>query len=487
MAEKTTGSIDALHWARQYLSTKAYHSLLNTIQKPLDIAIRINRLKWKSDEAVRKLKERYGWALESVPFCPDGYRVRRAETPPSTTIEHRLGYFYIMEAASMLPAELFDFTGIDKPLMLDLAASPGGKTIHMLDRTGDRGLMIANDASRSRIPALQIVLRNWGTINQAVACFQGETYGSHFSDCFNAVLVDAPCSMQGLRTLDSHAPRPITQNEINTLAARQVRLLESALRAVKTGGQVVYATCTLSPEENESVVAKILQRFPAQVVVDDVCSKLPIAAPGLEQIDEKRLPSSILNTLRIWPHLFGTAGFFAAKLVKQSPIPAVSYTHQTLPLPKERFLALSPQKCKEWYAAILDRFGFALVPVMEKQNLRLAEDHKTLYLMPALVSERFKRLPWLACGMELGKILCDGWQPSHEFVVRFGDQFQTGILVLEDEHLESWLRGEDIRGYIVNKNIKGKVLAIRDRLGRNLGRGKALEDRLKNMLPTRLF
>ena len=127
-------------------------------------------------------------------------QVIQAETPISATPEHRLGFYYIQDAASMLPAELFDLSGTSAPLILDLAASPGGKTTHITARTGDRGLVIANDSSPDRITALRIVLSTWGSINNAITHFPGEKFGTWFPETFDYVLLDAPCSMQGIRT-----------------------------------------------------------------------------------------------------------------------------------------------------------------------------------------------------------------------------------------------------------------------------------------------
>ena len=84
------------------------------------------------------------------------------ETPISQTIEHREGHYYIQDAASMLPVELFDFKNLEDPMILDMAASPGGKTTHLISKTGDHGLVIANDASRDRITALRLILQTWG-------------------------------------------------------------------------------------------------------------------------------------------------------------------------------------------------------------------------------------------------------------------------------------------------------------------------------------
>ena len=246
-----TAMIDPAIWAEMYLPAQEQESLQKVLQSAIPASIRINCLKNDPPKMIADLTKRYCWETERVPFCESGYWIRAGGKAPSSTIEHRLGEYYIQEAASMLPAELFDLHGVDKPLILDRAASPGGKTINLIDRTADQGLVIANDASRSRIPALRIVLENWGAINQAVTCQQGECFGHALPETFDAVLLDAPCSMQGLRSSASHKARPISANEITSLAERQVNLLMSALHCVKTGGEVVYSTCTLSPQENE--------------------------------------------------------------------------------------------------------------------------------------------------------------------------------------------------------------------------------------------
>lgn len=489
--QRSAMSIDQLpkhfEWVEGVLPPAEIRQLLEAMDQPLDISIRINRLKVKPEKAILLWAELYGWETEPVPFCSGGYWIRNADTEPSRTIEHRMGYFYIQEAASMLPVELFDCSGLERPLILDMAASPGGKTTHLADSTNDLGLVIANDASRSRIPALQIVLRSWGTANQAVTCLPGEAFGEMYPNLFDAVLLDAPCSMQGLRTSESHPPRPITENEIGALAARQVRLLESALRAVKTGGQVVYSTCTLTPQENEGVLAEIIRRFPHQIAIADVRDKLPSPALGLDEHQNWKYPLAIRNAVRVWPHRFGTAGFFAAKIVKTGELPETKTRGLRYPPAQQRYRALNHAQSKEYIQIFSNQYGFNLGGLMETQSLRLFEINRQIYLLPSMIIEKFAQLPWISCGMQLGKGLPEGWQPSHEFTARFGDQFTKGVLVLEDEHLEAWQRGEDIRGHSSDPSLKGNIVVVRDGFGRNLGRAKALEKRLRNLLPTRLF
>ena len=387
----------------------------------------------------------------------------------------------------MLPPELFDLAGMPEPLVLDMAASPGGKTTHLAALTGDTGLVIANDGSRSRIPALQIVLRNWGAANQAVTCLPGEAFGGLYPDTFDAVLLDAPCSMQGLRSAESHSSRTITLNEIDSLAARQLRLLESALRAAKPGGQIVYSTCTLAPQEDELVLAALLERFPHQVRIEDVSARLSVSAPAITAIDGRELPQQIRHALRLWPHRLGTAGFFAARLTKTDHLPEAASISARIP-PADMSLRPILRKDKYRIVQVLnDLYGFDLEETLEKGSLDVALHKEQYHLVPAKLTRSFPHLPVLSAGIPLGKPFREGLQISHEFVSRFGDRFKSGVLLLEEGSLASWLKGEDIRGYRCEGAQTGEIYAVRDRLGRNLGRGKLSEDRLKNMLPTDCF
>ena len=456
-------------------------------KQPLNLSLRVNTLKCAPENAMRKWAEIYGWQYESVPYCSSGFWVKQAETAPSSTIEHRLGYYYIQEAASMLPAELFDFDELEHPLILDIAASPGGKTIHLADRSRDHGFIVANDASRGRISALRIVLQNWGAINQAITCLPGELIGALYPEKFDAVLLDAPCSMQGLRASESHKARTITLSEVEALAERQARLLESALQAIKVGGQVVYSTCTLTPQEDEGVLTALLEEFPACFEIEDISSRLPQPAPGLSEFKGSTFHREVRNAARLWPQLFNTAGFFAARLVKTAPMPtAAAAFNPRIARPPQVKMPL-PAETRGIIDFLSSQYGFDLEETIEENNLQMVENGEQIYLMGKALNARFPSLPWLSSGMALGKALPEGWQPSHEFVSRFGDRFTHNVLTLEDEHLPAWMRGEDIRGYAADLKMRGKVVAVRDALGRNLGRAKALENRLRNLLPTRLF
>ncbi len=487
MIDKDHIHVDPLAWARDYLPPNEYQRLLNCLDHPLNLSIRINTLKTNPSAAIAKWSALYGWKVEPIPFCSSGFWIRNYDTPPSVTIEHRLGYFYIQEAASMLPPELFDLKDTPEPLVLDMAASPGGKSTHLAALTQDSGLMIANDGSRSRIPALQIVLRNWGAANQAVTCMPGEAFGNIYANTFDAVLLDAPCSMQGLCTAESHTSRAVTINEINTLATRQLRLLESALQAAKPGGQIVYSTCTLAPQEDELVLAALLERYPNQVRIEDISARLPKAAPALTAFDGQRLPEQLQHALRLWPHLLGSAGFFAARLTKTDRLPESFGGFSRIPAAP---LPLKPVLLKEKHRIIQvinGFYGFDLQVILDKLSLEIVMHKGLYYLVSAKLISTMTALPLLSTGLALGKPFKDGLQISHEFASRFGDHFSKGVLLLDDNALAPWMRGEDIRGYQSGNAHSGETYVVRDQLGRNLGRGKLSESRLKNLLPTRLF
>jgi len=281
--------------------------------------------------------------------------------------------------------------------------------------------------------------------------------------------------------------RPITENEIQSLAKRQIRLLKSALQAVKIGGQVVYSTCTLSPNENEGVVSRILEKFPGAVEMEDIQHKLPAPAPPITHIEGLQLKKQVKKAVRLWPHIFGTAGFFCAKFIKIGAIPSEKRMDAREKKPNMKGSYFNEKESHHLTDMISNLYGFDLKSIIDDQSLAYWQYKEDIYLAPSQLAIQFPELPVHSMGMLIGKFFPKGWQPSHEFVSRFGDLFTESIFILDNEHHDAWIRGEDIRGIKKAEGLTGKILVIRDANGRNLGRGKMLSNRLKNMLPTRLF
>lgn len=464
------------------LDEQDYAALLQDLERPLSTAIRANPLKADPQADAARWAQQYGWRLEPVPFCPTGWWVSEAQTPPSQTIEHRMGAYYIQDAASMLPVELFDLRPDPEQLILDLAASPGGKTTHLISRAGDQGLVLANDASRERITALRLVLQNWGSLNQAVLRFQAEQYGRWFPETFDRVLLDAPCSMQGLRTSESHPSRPISDREVQQLARRQTRMLESALQALKTGGQVVYSTCTLTPEEDELVLDALLKEYPGGLRIEDARARLPLPAPALRRVGEQLLDGQVSGAARIWPHRYHTAGFFAALITKTGPIGRREAQPPERPLEVFGLDALDADELDDLAARFNDEYGFNLHAMLQENRCELRQKGAAVFIVPELYARHFASLPFQSLGMMLGEFSPDGFVPSHEWLARFHRFFAGGRVRLDAGQTQAWLRGEDASV----QPSGASVLAVIDEQGRYIGRGKYSDGKLKNLLPRRL-
>ena len=471
---------------RELLEPLNFSLLLEELGSPLVGGLRLNPLKVQPAN-LQTWCTRYGWKTEPVPFCPSGFRLLIRDTNPGSTLEHRMGAFYLQDVASMLPPELFNFDHMEKPLILDMAASPGGKTTHLIARTEDMGLVISNDGSHSRIPALRSVLQSWGTVNTAITCLPGESFGRNFPEFFDAVLLDAPCSMDGLRATDAHPLRSITDSERASLAHRQTALLRSALQAVRLGGQVVYATCTLAPEENEAVLDTILGMYPGKVEVDDLSIEKNISAPAMIKDGNRDFHPTIRNAFRLWPNTFRTAGFFTARLRKTQPIPQESGNFREKTVPGERPVSLPKSEVDSVVGLLLSAYGIDLELILNLYQLLLVKKKDTILLLPGKLGGRIPTLKFITAGMSLAEITPSGLEISHDFCSRFGKMIPAGWAELPEILNAPWLRGEDIPRDSVSHLPANRIILLRNSEGEYIGRGRVTSDRIKNLLPRRVL
>ena len=492
--KKVTQEINPVDFQKQslesfkpLLSVEEYNLLAEEINHPLLPAIRLNPLKTEPG-FINYLTNQYHWKAIPIPFCPAGFRIDASEgVQVSQTREHHLGQYYIQETASMLPPEFFDIDSANPGLTLDLAASPGGKTSHLVARTLDNGFILANDSSQGRIPALRIVLQNWGAVNTAISQFPGEKLGGWFPEVFDRALIDAPCSMQGLRTAESHTTRPVTEKESLSLSRRQTALLLSALQAVKVGGQVVYSTCTLLPDEDEGVVNAILQQFGQSVRLVNIQSRLPQPAPGLTRAGDLIYAEDLAGSVRLWPHRLQTAGFYACLLEKIAPIETSIQNPPSRSLDRTGFHPCSLPEEKKISIEFMELFGFDLQSVLEKYHLRLVSRLEKVFAFPEIILDQFIDLPLESAGLTLAEFTPEGLVPSHEWVSRFGNLFSSNTVQIDEDQAAHWLHGEDLFDFNYQEYKKGQVLIVLDSNHLVLGRGKVNKDRLKNLLPRRLI
>jgi 16S rRNA (cytosine1407-C5)-methyltransferase len=465
-------------------------ALERAVARPLVPAIRLNTLKVAPAEARAAWPARYGWTVEPVPFCPTGWRVPAVDPEQATvapnelsrTPEFKLGAYYIQDAASMLPVELFP-TPTGPLLTLDLAAAPGGKTTHLIDRLGDRGLVVANDSSANRIPPLRANLQDWSAANVVVTNYLGELWGGWYPETFDWVLLDAPCSGESLRTAERHRARSISDRERQALQAQQIRLLVSAFQALRPGGELVYATCTLHPDEDEAVLDALLARYPTAAAIVSIDL---VDAPALSAAGERHFHPDVRRAARLWPHLYDTSGFFAARIHKQASVRPEGDSRPSRPLSQRNLRPLNPAERSALIDQLEEDYGFDLQAVLARQELSLWRRHDQLVALPEPYLAHFGDLPVISAGMLLAEEKGCELTPSHEFVSRFGRHFLRGRLVIPAAQAHGWLQGQELRGRHGAGLPRRAVVLVTDELGRMLGRGKLLDNRVRNLLPRRL-
>lgn len=203
--------------------------------------------------------------------------------------------------------------------VLDLCAAPGGKTALLHRLMGPAGRLVANDSSKRRLARLREQLSHLGIEHVHITCALGTVLAKDLACCFDRVLVDAPCSGEGRwHGGDPSAWTTWSLSTVRSLAKRQASLLQAACRMVRPGGLVVYSTCTLSPEENEAVVARVLKRssFDLEVVPTGIEPQGAVA--GLRSWEDHHWPEAMTHCRRLLPATAGMTGFFVATLKRTS-------------------------------------------------------------------------------------------------------------------------------------------------------------------------
>jgi 16S rRNA C967 or C1407 C5-methylase (RsmB/RsmF family) len=226
------------------------------------------------------------------------------------------GLAHAQEEASQLPVRLLDVQPGQR--VLDLCAAPGGKTAQIALALGNRGTLLANDFARERIAALQGNLDRLGAVNVSTTWVDGGNYPAAAGG-FDRVLADVPCSSEGtLRRNRSLAERldPDALATNRRLHGRQLALLRKAVQLCRAGGRIVYSTCTFAPEENECIVAAVLEEQAGRLRLLPTAVAGLATSPGLTAWGGQRFDTSLACCLRLWPHRSDTAGFFVAVLEK---------------------------------------------------------------------------------------------------------------------------------------------------------------------------
>jgi len=268
-------------------------------------AIRINTMNSNRDTVVKRL-ESLGIVLEKIPFLEDGYWIRKSKFSVGATAEYLLGLYSIQEAAAQIPVTLF--TELEDKTVLDACASPGGKTVQLANLMKNRDVIVALELKQRKMFALVNQLERSRVTNTAVYNMDTKEV-SKLNIEFDCVLLDVPCSGNYVTDKGWFSKRTI--EDVKRNARRQRQILTEAVKVTKDGGEIVYATCSLEPEENELNIDWAIGAL--NVKVEEINCH---GEKGLTNVFGKELDRSIEKCRRIWPDQ--TQGFFVCKLRKQA-------------------------------------------------------------------------------------------------------------------------------------------------------------------------
>jgi 16S rRNA (cytosine1407-C5)-methyltransferase len=289
-----------------------YETFIKARQEPK--AIRINILK-RDVTSIKNIFDENGQSYETIPFCPDqsGLILKNDNLPLSHTLSFFRGDFQYQGISSQLPVLLLDVRKGDR--VLDMCAAPGSKSAQLVAVMENRDELVLNDIAHHRLQALNVNMQRSGATNYYITKLRGETLGCYFYQYFDKVLLDVPCTALGILASNPEVGRWWSKEKLSKISGMQYELLVSAFKSLKIGGEVVYSTCSISPEENELIIQKVIKNYPLEVIQPPEFLT-GLFFPGLKYYQGERLSPQLKKAIRILPHRHYYEGFFAIKLRK---------------------------------------------------------------------------------------------------------------------------------------------------------------------------
>ncbi|OGU64034.1 MAG: hypothetical protein A2W30_10225 [Ignavibacteria bacterium RBG_16_36_9] len=273
--------------------------------------IRVNERKIDRESLAIRLEETYGIKTEDITYPSNALKIIDGFDYAGSTLEIAFGFYYMQALTSMLPPLVLNPS--EKDLVLDLCSAPGSKTTQIAAMMDNKGVFIVNELEIDRIKALVFNLDKMNFLNYGVVNSRGEILSKYYNSYFDKILVDAPCSGLGIIQKKNEVGKWWSLERVNNLCEIQNKLLVSAVKMLKVDGELVYSTCSLTPEENELIINRILDKYPVEVEAVD----MPIKHhEGLTEYQGVKLDKRLKNAIRIFPWEVDSDGFFLIKLKK---------------------------------------------------------------------------------------------------------------------------------------------------------------------------
>lgn len=306
--------------------------------------IRVNPLKGDIQKLRKTLSETYQITTEPILNIENGFCVEDPNRLLGKTIEHILGEYYIQSLSSMIPAIVLNPR--PEETVLDLCSAPGSKSTQLAEMMNNSGRLIVNEVQLDRVKTLVFNLDRMNIINTGVIHSKGELLSKSFNNYFDKILVDAPCSGLGIMQKKGEVSSWWSQQKVESLSEVQYKLLVSAIKMLKEGGELVYSTCTMTVEENEMVIDKLLSKYPLELIP----IHLPVKSiDGKTDFGDLTFDKSLSLSKRIIPWEINSEGFFIVKLKKVGEIETKPFHER-----KSREIQFVSNKELRQYFAILE-------------------------------------------------------------------------------------------------------------------------------------
>ncbi len=325
--------------------------------------IRVNTSKISKNDLSDLLYNKYQIKSDSIKHFEKVLKITEGNEKIGKTIEHVLGFYYIQSLSSMMPPLILNPGSEDT--VMDLCGAPGSKSTQLAEMMNNKGTLLINEIDNERIKSLVFNLERMNVINAAVIHSKGEVLSKIYHDHFTKVLVDAPCSGLGIIQKKGEVSNWWSLNHVDRLQQLQIRLLISAIKMAKVGSEIVYSTCTLSVEENELVIDKILEKYPVELL--DI--KLPVPVrPGFTEYEGIKLNPELSKAIRILPWEIDSDGFFLVKMRKidETESPEKDDIRETL----IRVVRSDHKEMRPYINYISEHFGI---------DKTVLEDHKYIF------------------------------------------------------------------------------------------------------------
>lgn len=438
---------------------------INACRQPLRKSVRVNTLKMSVEEFKLAAKQK-DWQLTQIPWCEDGFWLERPADEENAlalgnTDLHLSGAMYVQEASSMLPPMALKESLLDATHVLDMASAPGSKTSQLAALMNNQGVLVANELSSSRLKVLSATLKRMGVGNCALSHFDGVVFGDYMFECFDSILLDAPCSGEGTVRKDADALKNWSIESNIDIAKVQKSLIKSAFYALKPGGTLVYSTCTLTPLENQQVCDYLLEQFPDCIEAQSLANLFPNAEQATT--DE--------GYLHVWPQTFDSEGFFIAKFKK---VASADNPNQKIKKGAFPFQPFDKKASQIFSATIKKQFGLSSL------SGTLMQRDKELWLFPDGFNAIENKIKYARLGIQLGMIHKNGVRLTHEFATVFGGHCVKNTYALSDQQANDYFQGKDIRLAEVTNATDEVVLTL---CGCPIGLGKWQKNKIKNSLP----